>query len=243
MFTSEVQYRLPDLVNEASIYAHVLVGIPVVLTVWFGLTLATSKPPVREVPAKCIEPSLKSNTTTLVDSEARKDKDDDAESIQQMIPDAVFCEEPEEMTAEEKEYITFSNPFADVSAPVKLSRKPSLALHPFARRLSMPGREPSHDPTTPFHHVVTPLRQHATLYRHGSLSDDNDSYFPAPHVPSGKVRLIPDGEQRTVTAIPPTMGSRSGTRASIASATSKKMMKLKVATKKVKALFHRSRHL
>ncbi|KAG6815384.1 hypothetical protein H0H87_002363, partial [Tephrocybe sp. NHM501043] len=88
------------------------------------------------------------------------------------------------------EFITFENPFSDVSAPVKLSRTPSLALHPFARRLSTPGR-PRAAVCTPRHFspAHTPLRQHAIILRHGSLSDDNDSYFPHSHVPSGKVRF------------------------------------------------------
>ncbi|KAG6809206.1 hypothetical protein H0H92_001160 [Tricholoma furcatifolium] len=209
--------------GQTHLLAYVLVAISTMLLTWFGLTLAINKPPVSKVPSAQSPCSFELHASTVVVEETVRVK---------------AAKETQKEEMDDEEFVTFSNPFSVVSAPVKMSRKPSLALHPFARRLSMPGREPSTTPTHSFHHVVTPLRQRSTIRRHGSLDDDEESYFPPPHVSSGKVRVIPDDENdhRVTECVPSEVMKRGASIASVNSA--KKLSKMKRVVKKATAIFH-----
>ncbi|KAG6919796.1 hypothetical protein DXG01_000296 [Tephrocybe rancida] len=242
-----------QIYSPASIYGHIFVGIAVALFLWFGITLATVKPPspVREATPTHRTHLLRSAPSTHADLHRGEP------TIYLQKTETVSAKE---QTEESDNYVTFINPFADVNAPVKISRTPSLALHPFARRMSMPGRQPINfsphpfsSAHTPFAH--TPLRQHAIVLRHGSLADDGASYFPVHHEPSGKIRMIEDEEEEEeeetvvegeeeadkadsdVKSVRPALESRVASSPSM----SKKGMKFKRATKKVAALFRHPR--
>ncbi|KAG6919792.1 hypothetical protein DXG01_000292 [Tephrocybe rancida] len=242
--------------SSVPIYGHLLVGISVGLFLWFAITLATAKPPVlvREISPTRPKHSLRTASSTLVDHSN--------ETTNNLQKEKALLTQDQYDSEETGDYITFTNPFAHVNAPVRISRKPSLALHPFARRMSMPGRQPTNftpHPFTPAHtpFAHTPLRQHAIVLRHGSLADDGVSYFPTHHEPSGKMRVIEDEvkeeEEETVVeceeadkvdsdvqSVQPALESWVASAASTAPSTSKKGMKFKRATKKVAALFHHS---
>ncbi|KAG6811400.1 hypothetical protein H0H92_007592 [Tricholoma furcatifolium] len=219
IFGEGSQFFIQFSSGQTHLLAYVLVAISTMLLTWFGLTLAITKPPVSELPSACHSFELHASTV-----------------VEETIRVKTASKETQKEEKDDEEFITFTNPFSDVSAPVKMSRKPSLALHPFARRLSMPGREPSTTPTHSFHHVVTPLRQRSTIRRHGSLDDDEESYFPPPHVSSGKVRVNPDEEEQRVEVCAPPVLKRG---VSIASMTStKKLSKMKQVAKKAKAILH-----
>ncbi|KAG6873085.1 hypothetical protein C0995_003129 [Termitomyces sp. Mi166 len=234
------------------VYFHILLAVLAMLLVWFGLTLAFVKPPVRDVPSIRPAMSLQSESTIVEDTLSKEVL---GKCI--MLTDIALTEEPESILPMPEElplstsvlpedsgnFITLANPFSDVAAPVKVSSSPSLALYPFVRRMST-SRHPSFCIPAPVSQAVTSLRRHATVIRHGSLSDDAESYLPPPHVPSGKVRLIPDGDNKDEkaprTSIPP-VESKPITTNPPAPDTSKKLTKLKRVTKRVRALFRHSR--
>ncbi|KAG5338496.1 hypothetical protein C0989_007268 [Termitomyces sp. Mn162] len=142
-------------------------------------------------------------------------------------------------------FITFNNPFSDVSAPVKISSSPSLALYPFVRRMSLPRHRSSFCIPASNSRAVTSLRQHATVHRHGSLAEDNESYPSSPHVPSGKVRIYADDDEKEARAecTLPVSLSKSTAKNPLAPDTSRKLTNLKRITKRVRKLLrhpHRS---
>ncbi|KAG6861394.1 hypothetical protein C0995_000523 [Termitomyces sp. Mi166 len=113
-----------------------------------------------------------------------------------ILKDSALTEEPElilftpelssstaVLSYDSDSFMTLTNPFSDVAAPVKVYSTPSLALYPFVRRMSIPRHRPSFCAPTPASQAVTVLRKHATVFRHGSLADDAVSYFPPSQYP------------------------------------------------------------
>ncbi|KAG6841492.1 hypothetical protein C0991_010350 [Blastosporella zonata] len=207
------------------ISAQILLIVLAVLFIWFAITLATTKPPVRGASSLPSSLSPKSSTITLVDSE------EPSCDLQKAAPSKDNDEESDK-------FIIFENPFADVNSPVRISRSPSLALHPFARRMSMPGRCTPHL----FCRARTPLREHAVIIRHGSLAEDGESYFGEPQAPSGKHRVIRGEEEKHEKDVRlPVLESRV---ASSGPAVARSTKKTKKFTKRLTSLFrhHKSSH-
>ncbi|KAG6840066.1 hypothetical protein C0991_009217 [Blastosporella zonata] len=247
----ESESRFPSIIRVSTsvpLYAHILVFVSGVLVTWFAITLAISKPPTIEVRKIHSPPSvhkLKSRSPTHTDRT-------DGKSTRPLRAKRPAAPKHQDDAKPEVKYITFDSPFANVNAPVKLSISPSLALHPFARRLSMPGRTPictpfAHHPFTPTH---TPLReqQRATVVRHGSLSDDGESYFQrshSSHSPSGRLSVrdevhdsvLEEKAEEPCSGSPPEMEIRAPSVVTPPIRT-KKSMKFKGVTKKLAAIFH-----
>ncbi|KAH0580870.1 hypothetical protein H2248_012029 [Termitomyces sp. 'cryptogamus'] len=136
-----------------SLYLHVLLGVLAVSLLWFALTLVFVKPPARDIPSRRPPMSFKSNSSILVVDKLPKDvstrdtistgnilkqKSETLQPISEDIPSS------KAVSADPSDgFITFNNPFSDVSAPVKISSSPSLALYPFVRRMSLPRHRSS----------------------------------------------------------------------------------------------------
>ncbi|KAH0580848.1 hypothetical protein H2248_012008 [Termitomyces sp. 'cryptogamus'] len=234
------------------LYLHVLLGVLIVSFLWFGLTLAFVKPPVRDIPSTRSPPmTFQSDSSTIVVDTPLKDV-----STKDILLTGIILNEQSEsishgvtssktVTAGASDgFITLNNPFSDVDAPVKVSSSPSLALYPFVRRMSLPRHRSSLCIPASTSRADAPLRQHATMRRHGSLAEDNESY--SPHVPSGKVRtFINDDEKEQGVECPlsdsVSKSAKSATKNPLAPHTSKKLTKIKRAvTKRFRTLFHHS---
>ncbi|KAG6890588.1 hypothetical protein C0992_000406 [Termitomyces sp. T32_za158] len=233
-------------------YTRISVGVLAILLLWFGLTLAFVKPPIREVLSRRHSnlPFSSSSSTAVVDS-LLKDIPHDASTL--FGPE--FNKEPRsQLTLEEKspsipvttnkpkDFIIIRNPFSDVAASVKVSTSPSLALYPFVRRMSMPRHRPSFCIPPSHSNTVATLPQRATVFRHGSLAEDNDSYLPSPHVPSGKVRLIPDDDEKeqNTNYVLPVSETQTTKLKSLPPDQPKKSTKFKRVRKRVRELFHQT---
>ncbi|KAG5636829.1 hypothetical protein H0H81_006683 [Sphagnurus paluster] len=152
MSTILVETRLPTsilIISRVSAYAHLVTSIMAALILWLCPSI-TPNTPVRVVlptstKLRSATVSSHKSTTTLV---ASSDADANDVASLKAAPADLGEELVEETPAK------FTNPFCKGS-PMRMAMSPTLSLHPFARRISMPARRLSHHITTtlgaPFH--------------------------------------------------------------------------------------------
>ncbi|KAG6900311.1 hypothetical protein C0993_012743 [Termitomyces sp. T159_Od127] len=227
----------------------ILSGFLAILLLWFALTLAFIKPPVREVlsrPHSKLQSGSSSSTTAVDPISKDVINKRTISSNKEQGSHIPLEDEPECTTSTEngsKHFIIIANPFSNAAAAVKVSTSASLALYPFVRRMSMPRHRTSIciRATSPSDTVAS-LPKRATVYRHGSLAEDNSSYLPPPHVPSGKVRLVSDDgdKDQSVKCISPAQEFKTTKLDSSFSAQPKKTTKFKRVRRRVREFFHKS---
>ncbi|KAG5649987.1 hypothetical protein H0H81_001199 [Sphagnurus paluster] len=173
MSTILIERRLPTsiiIISHISAYAHFFTSIVTTLILWLCPSIAPNMPVRVAIPTtkrrSAAVSSHKSNTTLVANSDV------DANDVASLkaAPADVGDELGEETPAK------FTNPFCKGS-PMRVAMSPTLTLHPFARRISMPARRLSHHITAtlgaPFHTAEIPeTDSYFTIQRQSLIPSD-----------------------------------------------------------------------